>query len=146
MDDIELLTVPCETSVHTAIDRLAEAVTLAGLIVFDRIDHSANAAEVGLELRPTELLIFGNPRAGTALMLDQQTAGIDLPFKALAWEDETGRVWITYPEPASLARRHNLGGSSEVVLTAIRDGMSGLLKTVANSTPSAADQGLKARR
>jgi uncharacterized protein (DUF302 family)/RimJ/RimL family protein N-acetyltransferase len=131
---IELRTVPCATSVREVIDHLAEAVTSAGLTVFGRIDHSANAAEAGLDLRPTELLIFGNPRAGTTLMLDQQTAGIDLPFKALAWADETGQVWLSYPEPASLGRRHNLSQRSKPVLDAIRDGMSGLLKDVVDAS------------
>ena len=119
---------PCTDPVDIVITNLENAATAAGLTVFARINHRANAADVGLELRPTELLIFGNPRAGTALMLDQQTAGLDLPFRALAWQDEAGQVWLTYPEPASLGRRHNLAEASEPVLAAIRDGMSSLLK------------------
>ncbi|HET8979330.1 MAG TPA: DUF302 domain-containing protein [Solirubrobacteraceae bacterium] len=130
MDDAQFRSVPCQWPVNRVIDRLAEAAGAAGLQIFGRIDHSANAAEVGLELRPTELLIFGNPRAGTALMLDQQTAGIDLPFRALAWEDDDGQVWLTYPEPDSLARRHNLGARSAEVLAAIRQGMAGLTESV----------------
>lgn len=118
-------------SVAEVAARLAAAVIAAGLTVFDRIDHGANAAAAGLELRPTELLIFGNPRAGTALMQDRQTAGLDLPFRALVWEDEAGSVWLTYPEPTSLARRHRLGAGSDPVLSAIRDGMAGLVAAAA---------------
>lgn len=139
MADAETLTVPCQGTVHEVMDHLAKELDAAGLTVFARIDHSANAAEVGIELRPTQLLIFGNPRAGTALMLDQQTAGIDLPFKALAWEDQTGHTWLTYPDPDSLARRHNLGRQSEPVLSAIRDGMAGFLKTITNPGPMASE-------
>ena len=127
MTQAELATVRCVDPVDTVITNLENAATAAGLTVLARINHRASAADVGLELRPTELLIFGNPRAGTALMLDQQTAELDLPFRALVWEDEAGQVWLTYPEPASLARCHNLAKTSEPVLAAIRDGMSSLL-------------------
>lgn len=139
MDDTELVTVACQGSVAEVMDRLAAAVTAAGLTVFARIDHRANAAAVDLELRPTELLIFGNPRAGTVLMLDRQSAGIDLPFKALVWQDETGQGWLTYPEPATLGRRHKLGELSQPVLTAIGDGMARLLTTVATPEAEGAD-------
>src|SRR4029450_12973509 len=73
-----------------------------------RIDHAAGAAAVGMPLRPTELLIFGNPPAGTPLMQAEQTIGIDLPLKALVWEDASGGVWIAYNDPAWLAVRHGL--------------------------------------
>jgi uncharacterized protein (DUF302 family) len=87
-------------------DRLAAAATKRGLRIFARIDHAAGAAEAGLALRPTELLIFGAARGGTPMMQAAQTAGIDLPLKALVWEDETGGVWLSYNEPQWMARRH----------------------------------------
>ena len=87
-------------------DRLESVVKQSGLTVFARIDHAAGAAKAGKKLRPTELLIFGNPQGGTPLMECSQTAGIDLPLKALVWEDEKGQVWLGYNDPAFLAARH----------------------------------------
>jgi uncharacterized protein (DUF302 family) len=96
------------------------------LRVFARIDHAANAADAGLDLRPTELLIFGHPKGGTPLMQDRQTAGLDLPFKALIWEDENARVWLTYADPEHLVERHSLGASSASVIAAIKEGVANL--------------------
>ncbi|MGP4015595.1 DUF302 domain-containing protein [Saccharopolyspora sp. 5N708] len=79
---------------------MVEAATSAALFVFSRIDHADNAAKAGLELRPTELVIFGNPHGGTPLMQERQTTGIDLPVKVLAWQDENGAVWLTYNSAA----------------------------------------------
>src|SRR5215469_12694269 len=90
-----LTTVASRFSVSETLDRLTTALTNAGLRVFARIDHASGAEEVGMQLRPTELLIFGHPRGGTPLMQDKQTAGIDLPVKALAWEDADRKVWLT---------------------------------------------------
>jgi uncharacterized protein (DUF302 family) len=87
-------------------DRYEAQVKSRGLTVFARIDHAAGAAKVNKTLRPTELLIFGNPQGGTPLMECSQTAGIDLPLKALVWEDASGQVWLGYNDPAYLARRH----------------------------------------
>jgi uncharacterized protein (DUF302 family) len=98
-----------QTSPHTAQDtmnRLETIVKDKGLTVFARIDHAAGAAKVGKTLRPTELLIFGNPQGGTPLMECAQTAGIDLPLKALVWTDEAGKVMLSYNDPAYLAKRH----------------------------------------
>ena len=88
-------------------DRLEEIVKQRGLNVFARIDHAAGAAKVGKKLRPTELLIFGNPQGGTPFMECAQSVGIDLPLKALVWEDEAGQVWLGYNDPSFLARRHD---------------------------------------
>ena len=77
-----------------------------GLEVFARIDHAAGAAKIGKSLRPTEVLVFGNPQGGTPLMECAQSAGIDLPLKALVWEDAQGQVWLGYNDPAFLAQRH----------------------------------------
>lgn len=86
--------------------RLVAALQARGLKLFARIDHAAGAATLGETLRPTEVFIFGNPQGGTPLMLCQQTAGIDLPLKALIWQDETGQVWFGYNDPAWIAARH----------------------------------------
>jgi len=110
--------------VHETIDRLVARVTTLGLNVFARIDHAAGAAKVSMPLRPTELLIFGNPKGGTPLMQDQQTAAIDLPVKALAWEDGDGKVWLTYNDAAWLAERHGLGSSSAEAVKAIAAGLA----------------------
>ncbi len=87
-------------------DRLEALVKKKGLNVFARIDHAAGAAKIGKTLRPTELLIFGNPQGGTPFMECAQTVGIDLPLKALTWEDSNGQVWIGYNDPEYLAKRH----------------------------------------
>lgn len=86
--------------------RLETEVKAKGLTVFARIDHAAGAAEVGLSLRPTELLIFGNAKGGTPLMQSVQTIGIDLPLKLLIWQDEAGNTWLSYNDPSWLAKRH----------------------------------------
>jgi uncharacterized protein (DUF302 family) len=91
MNEHGMVTVPSSWSVGETIDRMQPVVTAAGLLVFARIDHAGNVARAGMQLRPTELLIFGNPRGGTPLMQDRQTSGIDLPVKALAWQDQDGR-------------------------------------------------------
>jgi uncharacterized protein (DUF302 family) len=103
-----LHTVPSAFDVRQTMDRLIAAVTERGITVFARIDHAKGAAEVGMDLRPTEVLVFGSPRAGTPLMQHNQKVGLDLPLKVLVWQDETGRVWLTYDEPRRLAERHGL--------------------------------------
>jgi uncharacterized protein (DUF302 family) len=127
-----LITLASSFSARETMDRLIAAVTAAGLHIFARIDHAANATQVGMELRPTELLIFGNPRGGTPLMQDRQTAGIDLPVKALVWEDEEGKVWLTYNEAKWLARRHELGASSKDAVEAIEEGLAKLARISVN--------------
>jgi uncharacterized protein (DUF302 family) len=127
-----LITVASRFSVRRTIDRLASTVTAQGLIIFARIDHAGNAAQIGLELRPTELLIFGNPRAGTPLMQDKQTTGIDLPVKVLAWEDADGNVWLTYNDATWLAKRHALGAESDVTIKAIAAGLAAISKAAAD--------------
>ena len=112
-------------SAHTVdqtLDRLEAALKDAGAKIVARLDHTAEAKAVGRPMRPTALLIFGNPAVGAPLMLRNQTIGIDLPMKALAWEDERGRVWLTYNAPAYLAERHGVGGSTEA-LEAMRKGL-----------------------
>lgn len=89
-------------------NRLENVVKQRDLHVFARIDHAAGAARIGETLRPTALLIFGNPRGGTPFMQCAQTVGIDLPLKALVWEDAASQVWIGYNDPAYIARRHGV--------------------------------------
>ena len=89
-------------------NRLDEVVKLRGLNVFARIDHAAGASKVGKPLRPTKVLIFGNPQGGTPFMECEQSVGIDLPLKALVWEDAQGQVWLAYNDPAWLAQRHGV--------------------------------------
>jgi uncharacterized protein (DUF302 family) len=86
------------------------------MTVFARIDHTAGAAGVGLSLRPTELLIFGNARAGTPLMQSVPTIAIDLPLRAIVWEDPAGQTWLSYNDPAWLATRHGLDGTTDAVI------------------------------
>ena len=105
-------------SAHTVAvtaDRLEKILLSKGMTVFKRIDHTAGAQKVGKSLRPTELVIFGNPKVGTPLMLCSQSIAIDLPQKALIWEDEAGQVWFSYNDPQYLAQRHNTQGCDEVL-------------------------------
>lgn len=130
MNSDGLITVASRFSVSETLDRLTTALTEAGLRVFARIDHARGAEEVGLSLRPTELLLFGHPKGGTPLMQDKQTVGIDLPVKALAWEDEEGNVWLTYNEVAWLATRHGLGARSKSAVEAIDAGLATLASSI----------------
>ncbi len=103
--------------------RLEAAVKAKGLTVFARINHAEGASAVGLSLLPTEVLIFGNARGGTPLMQAAQTIGIDLPLKALVWQNASGECWLSWNDPAWLAARHGLTGVEAVVgrLTALLD-------------------------
>ena len=102
-------------------ERLVAAVTARGAAVLSRVDHAAAAASVGLQLQPTEVVAFGNPRTGTPLMQSAQTMGIDLPLKALVWQDEAGRTWLSTNDPGWLAGRHGADLGHETVLRAMRD-------------------------
>jgi len=132
---VGLVTIQCRFGVTETIDRLAEAVKRAGLLVFARIDHAAGAREVGASLRPTELLIFGHAKGGTPLMQDRQLAGIDLPIKALAWEDEQGKVWLSYNDAQWLAERHGLGEGSSSAVAAIAAGTRKLVAAAGVDQP-----------
>jgi uncharacterized protein (DUF302 family) len=114
-------------SPHTAqvtMTKLEGVVKERGLMVFARIDHAAGAAKIGKTLRPTELLIFGNPQGGTPLMECAQTAGIDLPLKALVWTDEAGKVMLSYNDPAYLGKRH--GAASCPAVENLKKALSGI--------------------
>ena len=115
-------------SVSQTISRLDTALKNKGMTIFKRVSHSEGAENVGLKLRPTELLIFGNPKIGTKLMQCEQLAGLDLPLKALAFEDDSGAVWLAYNDPYYLAKRYNIKTCGEVL-----DKMSGALANVAKA-------------
>lgn len=115
VDDNGLVTVESPHSVQETMDRLEAAIEEAGLIVVARVDHAANAEKAGSELRPTQLIIFGNPELGTPLMQSNQSIGIDLPQKFLAWEDEDGTVHLSYNDPLSIAERHGIDDQDEVI-------------------------------
>ena len=112
-------------------DRLVAEINATGMKVFARIDHAAGAAEVGLKLRPTELIIFGNARGGTPLMQSNQTVGIDLPLKALAWQDATGKTFISYNEPSWIAKRHGVT-NAESIVSKMADLLSAITATAAS--------------
>lgn len=102
-------------SVATTMDRLQSAVEAAGATVFARVDHAAGAATVEMDLRPTQMLMFGNPKLGTPAMLDGQTAGLDLPLRVLAYADSDGAVHLAYHAPASLAETHGLPADAKYI-------------------------------
>ena len=101
-----LIAIKSPHSAAVTMNRLEDIAKQRGLTVFARVDHASGAAKVGKTLRPTEVLIFGNPQGGTPLMECAQSAGIDLPLKALVWEDASSQVWVGYNDPAYLAKRH----------------------------------------
>jgi uncharacterized protein (DUF302 family) len=113
--------------------RLEGEVTAKGLTVFAHIDHALGAQSAGLPLRPTDLLIFGNAKGGTPLMQAVQSIGIDLPLKALVWQDEAGVTWLSYNDPAYLAHRHGLDDKTKPVVEAL----SGALKAIAAKATTA---------
>jgi len=118
-----LIAVKSQYSAEETIDRLEQQVRQRGLTVFARIDHAAGAAKVGETLRPTMLLVFGNPKGGTPFMQCEQTVGIDLPLRALVWEDAFGQVWLGYNDPAYIARRHSVSNCPVVkkLVTVLHD-------------------------
>ena len=126
-----LTTIPSSFAAKETMDRLEAAVKTKGLTVFARVDHAAGAAAAGLPLRPTELLIFGNARGGTPLMQADQAVGIDLPLKALVYEDVNGKVWLAYNNPAWLAQRHGLGPNVDVTVKALEAALHGLAAAAA---------------
>ena len=123
-----LTTLASQHSVKATIDRLESAAKAKGMTIFARVDHAAGATSVGLSLRPTELLIFGNARGGTPLMQLAQTVGIDLPLKALAWEDAAGKTWLSYNEPAWLAERHGAEEQGAAVANTLANAIAALAK------------------
>jgi uncharacterized protein (DUF302 family) len=107
-------------------DRVEAGIQAKGLNVFARVDHAAGAAEVGLLLAPTNLIIFGNARGGTPLMQSAKTIGIDLPLKILVWQDSANNTWLSYNEPRWIAQRHGVAGVESTI-----DKMADLLAAIA---------------
>jgi uncharacterized protein (DUF302 family) len=116
MSNDGMVTIESKHSVKDTIDRLLAALVAKGITVFARIDHAAGAASVNMPLRPTELIIFGNPRSGTPLMQSKQIIGLDLPLKVLGWQDAAGKVWLSYINPQWLARRYGIGIDADSVV------------------------------
>ena len=128
-----LITMRSSHGPKDTMNRLEAQVRAKGMTVFARIDHAAGAAEAGLPLRPTELLIFGNAKAGTPLMQAEQAIGIDLPLKMLVWQDASGATWLSYNDPTWLAQRHGLAGGSEAAAKAMAAALDGIARTAAGS-------------
>ena len=124
--DADLVTLSSAHSATETVDRFKSLLAARKIHVFADIDHAAGAKQVGLALRPTRVIIFGKPVAGTPLMQRRQTIGLDLPLRVLIWEDEAGKVWLTYHPPESLARSHNVIDRDDAV-----KGLSGILATLA---------------
>jgi uncharacterized protein (DUF302 family) len=128
-----LVTVKSAFGPEETMQRLEAEVKAKGMTIFAHVDHAAGAAAVDMKLRPTDLLIFGAAKGGTPLMQLVQTIGIDLPLKALVWQDEAGATWLSYNDPAYLAHRHGLGESTSAPVNA----MSGALKAIATKATTA---------
>ena len=114
-------------NVEETADRMESILKEKGMTVFNRIKHSQGASKVGIELRDTELIIFGNPKVGSPLMKCQQSVALDLPQKALIWEDDEATVWISYNDPRYLVKRHSIDGCEEVI-SKIEKALSGISK------------------
>lgn len=110
----KLMVKQSQHSVSVTLDRLSAIMKEKGITVFARIDHAAGAKKAGIDLKPTEVLIFGNPKLGTPLMQANRQIGVDLPLKALAWEDDDGKVWLGYTRPMALKERFGISGRDEV--------------------------------
>jgi uncharacterized protein (DUF302 family) len=117
---------PSSYGANETMDRIAAGVVEKGMAILARIDHAVAAAKAGLELRPTEVLIFGNARAGTPLMQAAQTIGIDLPLKVLVWQDDKGETWLAYNDPNWLAKRHGADDGTDPIPAKMTEGLSAL--------------------
>jgi uncharacterized protein (DUF302 family) len=109
--DDGIIRIPSKHTVARTMDRLQTLLKERGILVFALIDFSGDASRAGLGMRPEQMLIFGNPKAGTPLMVEAPAAGLDLPLKALAWEEAEGKTWIAYNDPAYIVRRHGLSAA-----------------------------------
>ena len=128
-----LTTIPSVYGPQDTMNRFEAEVRAKGMTVFAHIDHAAGAKAVGLSLRPTALLIFGNAKAGTPLMQSMQTIGIDLPLKALVWQDASGSTWLSYNDPSWLAKRHGPGHEVEATVGAIAAALDAMARTATGS-------------
>lgn len=128
-EDQGIVRIPSHHSVAVTLDRLESLLKERGVKVFARIDFSGDAERAGLAMRAEQMLIFGNPKAGTPLMLAVPTAGLDLPLKALVWEDAGGSTWVAYNDPQYVVKRHalspNLGANLAAVIPLIERAAQG---------------------
>ena len=124
----ELATMPSKHSVEETLDRLTAALKDKGITPVARIDHASAAKAAGLALKPTAVLLFGNPRLGTPLMQSNRLIAIDLPMRILAWEDDAGKVWIAYNRPETLKSRYDIQGHEQAW-----QAMSGALENFARA-------------
>ena len=129
MTENGLITLRSRHAPGETMSRFEAEVKAKGLTIFARIDHAAGAAAVGLPLRPTELLLFGNAKGGTPLMQAVQTIGIDLPLKVLVWQDASGDTWLSYNDPSWLAKRHGLAHEAETPVQALAAALDALVRT-----------------
>jgi uncharacterized protein (DUF302 family) len=145
MDQADLITCESPVGPETTMARLVAAVKSRGLTVFARIDHAAGAAQAGMALRPTQLLIFGAPRTGTPLMQAVQTIGIDLPLRMLVWADAEGKTWVSYVDPEALARRHGLGNGLKTTIAGMAAGIAAIAEEATGplSTDERLDEALE---
>ena len=132
-----LTTIASDFGPKETMDRLEAEVRAKGMEVFARVDHAAGARQAGMNLRPTEVLIFGAAKGGTPLMQASQTMGIDLPLKALVWEDESGQTWISTNDPTWLAQRHGVEAMAGGVARALSDMLAALTKNAASGGAAA---------
>ena len=130
-----LISVKSPRTAQETMDRMESTVRMRGLTVFARIDHAAGANKIGETLRPTELLVFGDPKGGTPIMKCEQSSGIDLPLKALVWEDKSGQVWLGYNDPAYLIERHHVTQCAAAVAENIGKSLRSITSEVVDSTP-----------
>ncbi len=125
-----VIDVPSDFNVEETADRLESILKEKGMTIFNRVKHSEGAKKVGIELRQTELIIFGNPKVGSLLMQCQQSVAIDLPLKALIWEDDTAKVRISYNDPRYLEKRHHMTGCEDVI-SKVEKALGGITKSAA---------------
>lgn len=126
--DDDLIVKPSPHGVAKTLDRLTAIMQKKGITIFARINHAAGAKKIGTELRPTEVLLFGNPKLGTPMMQSNQQIGLDLPLKAVAWQDAGGKVWLAYTKPSELAERYGITDRAPVVKK-----MTGALNNLTNA-------------
>lgn len=129
--DDGMVDVKSSFGVEETSDRLEEVLKDKGMTIFDRVMHSEAAKDVGVELRETELIIFGNPKAGSPLIKCQQSVAIDLPQKALVWEDSEGVTWISYNNPGYLEKRHSISNCDDV-LSNIEEALAAIVNEAAS--------------
>ena len=125
-----MINIQSDFNVKETTARLENILNEKGMTIFNRIKHAESAGKVGIELRETELIIFGNPKVGSPLMKCQQSVAIDLPQKALVWEDHGSKAWISYNDPTYLEKRHGISGCGEVI-SKIKKALSGITKAAA---------------